>query len=251
MPVVVLDIEGTVSPTASVHDQLFGYTAARVADWLRDARHDDLTAETLTAVAKEAGLPTVDEAEAARLVRHWIDTGVKSVALKTVQGHICHEGFLAGHLRGRFYPDVRPALERWLAAGTPVFIYSSGSARNQRDWLHHAEGGPLTDAVAGYFDLVTAGQKTRPESYRRIADAIGVTAADIVFLSDHPAELAAAAAAGWSPVGVSRPGEPHTPVPPHRWIRSLDELEPLSPARQTNAAGRGDRWSGPSDPDHR
>jgi enolase-phosphatase E1 len=46
----------------------------------------------------------------------------------------------------------------------------------------------------------------------------------ILFLSDHPDELDAAVAAGWSVLGVERPGEPNTPRPPHRWVGSFDEI---------------------------
>jgi enolase-phosphatase E1 len=32
-------------------------------------------------------------------------------------------------------------------------------------------------------------------------------------------------AAGWSVLGVDRPGEPNSARPPHRWIHSFDEVD--------------------------
>ena len=78
--------------------------------------------------------------------------------------------------------------------------------------------------ISGWFDLANAGAKRDSSSYHAIAEAIGVAARQILFLSDHPDELDAAAAAGWSVLGVLRPGEPNTPRPPHHWIGSFDEV---------------------------
>jgi enolase-phosphatase E1 len=73
--------------------------------------------------------------------------------------------------------------------------------------------------------LATAGPKRESSSYQTIADAIGVAPDRILFLSDHPDELDAAVAAGWSVLGVDRAGEPNSPRPPHRWIHSFGEVD--------------------------
>lgn len=46
---------------------------------------------------------------------------------------------------------------------------------------------------------------------------------DVTFYSDVPAELHAAAAAGWQTVGVARPGEPYgeADFSPHRTVAAL------------------------------
>jgi enolase-phosphatase E1 len=85
-----------------------------------------------------------------------------------------------------------------------VYVYSSGSLQNQLDWFSFAEGGSLAQTVDGYFDLTTAGGKQGSVSYRRITEQIGVASTDTTFLSDSPAELDAAAAAGWQVIGVAR-----------------------------------------------
>jgi enolase-phosphatase E1 len=107
-----------------------------------------------------------------------------------------------------------------------LHVFSSGSVRNQQDWFANARGGELASLISGWFDLSTAGAKGESSSYKTIATAIGLAHDRILFLSDHPDELDAAVAAGWSVVGVDRPEEPNSPRPPHRWIHSFDELDP-------------------------
>lgn len=220
---VVLDIEGTTSPTASVHERLFGYTRAELGRWLA-AHGDGAGAEIVAATRELAERPDAGPAEVAEILRGWLDADVKAAPLKLAQGLICHDGFAAGALHGTFFPDVPPALRSWHAAGLPLFVYSSGSERNQRDWFGHAEEGELASLVAGWFDLTTAGPKRERASYVRIAAAAGVPAGDLLFLSDQPDELDAAVAAGWAVVGVHRPGEPNAPRSPHRWVASFAEI---------------------------
>lgn len=223
--VIVLDIEGTTSPTASVREDLYGYTRDRLPRWLAD-NSAGVAAPVLAGVRELAGRPDADIAEVAEILQGWLNSDVKAEPLKTAQGLICHEGFRHGDLYGEFFPDVAPALRHWRDAGLALYVYSSGSVRNQRDWFDFARGGELGALVSGYFDLSTAGPKREAASYDKIASAIGVPAAEILFLSDHPAELDAAVAAGWSAIGVHRPGEPNPPRPPHRWIDSFAEIVP-------------------------
>lgn len=221
---LVLDIEGTTSPTSSVRDDLYSYTRERIPVWLRAHRHGP-AAEILAATRQLAGTPDASEDDAVTILRGWIDSDIKCDPLKTLQGLICHEGFLAGDLHGRFFPDVPPALRRWRRAGIRIYIYSSGSIRNQHDWFTFTACGSLSDTVTGYFDLSTAGSKLATESYQQITNRINRAPADTLFLSDAPAELDAATAAGWAVLGVARPGEPQQPTPPHQWIQSFDEIE--------------------------
>lgn len=226
--VLVLDIEGTTSPTASVHDTLFDYIRERIPPWVR-AHRSGAAKRILEASRRHAGRPDADDDETAELLWEWLDTNVKCEPLKAIQGLICGEGFRNGDLHGEFFPDVAPALRGWRAAGRRVFVYSSGSERNQRDWFTYARPERLDHFIEGYFDLVTAGNKHTPASYRRITESIRVAPADTLFLTDSQAELDAAARAGWSVLGVARVGEPQVPMPSHTWIATFDEVEPYGP----------------------
>ncbi|MCK2241042.1 MULTISPECIES: acireductone synthase [unclassified Crossiella] len=221
---VVLDIEGTTSPLAAVHDQLFPYARARVADWLAGHRDTPEAIEVVEGVRAELGRPQATEAEVVATLVGWIDEDVKARPLKQLQGLIWHSGFQAGDLRGQVYPDVPVALKSWQAAGLGLHIYSSGSVAAQQDWFRHSDHGDLSGHLSGHFDLTTAGPKREAASYRRITEALGVPAAATLFLSDVTAELDAAVEAGWQAVGVRRPGEAHGPDGDHRWITEFGEL---------------------------
>ncbi|SUD48604.1 Predicted enolase-phosphatase [Nocardia otitidiscaviarum] len=221
---IVLDIEGTTSPTDSVRDDLYGYTRERLPDWLAD-NVGGAADPIIAATRKSADRPDAGPAEVAEILIGWLNSDVKAEPLKAAQGSICAEGFRSGALHGEFFPDVPPALREWRARGLELYIYSSGSVRNQKDWFEFARGDSLAPLISGHFDLSSAGPKREASSYEKIAGAIGVPAHRILFLSDHPDELDAAVAAGWSVRGVARPGEPHAPRPPHRWISDFGDVD--------------------------
>jgi enolase-phosphatase E1 len=124
-----------------------------------------------------------------------MDRDRKSTALKSLQGRIWEEGYRAGQLRGQVYPDVPRAFARWRAQGRDLAIFSSGSVLAQRLLFSGSEAGDLTQAIRAFFDTTT-GAKSDPESYRKIAAALGQAPAAVLFLSDVTAELDAARGAG-------------------------------------------------------
>ena len=222
---IVIDIEGTTSPTSSVRESLYGYTRQHLEQWLTnnvDAIADPVIAETRAL----AGQPDAGPAEVAEILGGWLDSDVKAGPLKAAQGLICAEGFRSGVLHGEFFDDVPAALAAWHDAGFGLHVYSSGSVRNQQDWFTYARVGNLASLVSGWFDLANAGAKRDGSSYETIAEAIGLAPERILFLSDHPDELDAAAAADWSVLGVERAGEPNSSRPPHRWVASFIEIDP-------------------------
>jgi enolase-phosphatase E1 len=221
---VLLDIEGTTTPIAFVHDVLFSYARAHLRDYLvRHFGDADVRAD-LQALHAEGG-DFSDEIEA--VVAHLnqlIDADRKSTGLKSLQGKIWHEGYADGTLRAQVYGDVPPALARWRVAGLNVSIFSSGSVLAQQLLFAHTEAGDLTPFIANYFDT-TIGKKGETDSYRRIAETLELQPGEILFVSDVVTELAAAREAGMKTLLSLRPGNPtqeHTAR--YRSILSFDEL---------------------------
>jgi enolase-phosphatase E1 len=140
---------------------------------------------------------------------HWLmDRDRKSTGLKSLQGKIWEEGYRAGELKGEVYPDVIPALERWRGQGIDIAIFSSGSIQAQQSLFANSATGDLTRFIRAYFDTTT-GPKGAPESYVRIAAALARAPADLLFVSDVPAELDAASKAGMrTALCVRNPGSP-------------------------------------------
>jgi enolase-phosphatase E1 len=198
--VVLLDIEGTTTPMAFVHDVLFPYARARVAQYLADASSPDpetahildgLREEHARDVARGEHPPATPTAYALWLM----DRDRKSGPLKTLQGKIWQHGYATGELKGEVYPDVPPALAEWTAAGVRVGIFSSGSVLAQKLLFSTTPAGDLTPFLTWHFDTAI-GPKQHADSYSAIAQAIGVPPTEILFISDSEPELAAARCAG-------------------------------------------------------
>ncbi|ROO85784.1 methylthioribulose-1-phosphate dehydratase [Actinocorallia herbida] len=194
---IVLDIEGTTSATEAVHRDLYAYARPRLARYLTER------SETPEVRAVRAA---IEDDDPLAVLHDWMDRDVKATPLKTLQGLIWADGFAAGELTSHFFPDVPGALARWRREGARLAVFSSGSVASQRPWFGHSAFGDLGTGIDRYFDTVTAGPKREESSYRRIADALDDPSP--LFLSDVPAELDAARAAGWRTAGVARPGEP-------------------------------------------
>lgn len=214
---VVLDIEGTTTPIAFVHDVLFSYARAHVKDYLAkhaaadDVRKDvELLREEHEEDVRNGKQPPTLTGEVdsiADYVNWLIDLDRKSTGLKSLQGKIWHEGYASGTLQSQVFPDVAPALARWRVAGLSISIFSSGSVLAQQLLFAHTEAGDLTSFISNYFDT-SVGKKGEAESYRRIADTIGLPPSELLFISDVVSELSAAREAGMKTVLSIRPGNP-------------------------------------------
>ena len=137
-----------------------------------------------------------------------MDHDRKSPVLKTLQGEIWARGYADRSLRGEVFADVPQAMARWRAEGIGVAIYSSGSVLAQRLRFQTTDHGDLTTYIGAFFDT-GVGPKREADSYRRIAATLGSTPETLLFLSDTPAELQAARAAGFNVRLCVRP--PHDP----------------------------------------
>jgi enolase-phosphatase E1 len=217
---IVTDIEGTTSSIAFVHDVLFPYSRARLADYVR-AHGPELT-EILDGVRAAAHEPDLGVEACIAQLEAWHDADRKMGPLKELQGRIWREGFEHGTFQGHVYADAVAGLRRWHAAGLSLYVYSSGSVGAQKLLFGHSVAGDLTPLFSGWFDT-GVGAKRDPESYRHIAARIGMEASDILFFSDVVEELDAARAAGLATTLVARDGE--RDGSDHAVARSFDEVD--------------------------
>jgi enolase-phosphatase E1 len=204
--VLLLDIEGTTTPMAYVHDQLFPYARRRLGTFLAAHRGEAAVLEAIASLRTEhetdqrAGAhppPWTGENDAAAVayLEFLMDRDRKSPGLKALQGLIWEDGYRRGDLHGELFEGVAAAMRRWHAAGKRLAIYSSGSVLAQRLLFSTTPDGDLTTIIDAFFDT-GVGPKVEAESYRRIAAALRVSPGDILFLSDAPAEITAASASG-------------------------------------------------------
>ena len=217
---LVLDIEGTTTPIAFVHDVLFPF----VRTHLRPHLQEHLGTEPLQESIRRLRSEWADERSRGEPVPEWRDGDSdptiasvaawvewlmerdrKSPALKLLQGQIWEGGYRTGALQGEVFADVPPAFARWRAAGVDIAIYSSGSVLAQQLLFGTTKYGDLTRFISAFFDTAV-GAKTSPDSYRRIADTMRYPIERLLFVSDVAAELDAAATAGCQVVLCVRPG---------------------------------------------
>ncbi|MGW3962943.1 acireductone synthase [Amycolatopsis sp. NPDC005003] len=224
----VLDIEGTLTATSQVHVVLYDYARPRLGPWIDDHPDDPVVTAAVSDAKHLAGLPeSASTAEVVAALHGWMDEDRKAAPLKTLQGLIWQRGYAEGDLTTEYFPDVVPTLRAWHDCGLRLAVFSSGSVAGQVASFSRTTAGDLTGLFDSHFDTVNAGPKREATSYRAIATALGAEPADIVFFSDVPAELDAAAAYGWQTVGVARAGEPYERADfgAHLKITSFDDVK--------------------------
>ncbi len=230
--VILLDIEGTVSPLAYVHEVMFPYVRTHAATFLVRRWQDDAVRAALEQMARDEGTANVAAwcangsdvcgfvvAEIERLMA----ADAKKTGLKVLQGLMWEEAFQSGQLRSELFADVEPALREWTRAGRTLCLYSSGSVHAQKLFFANTSDGDLTALFTGYYDTVS-GSKREAASYRTIASAEGVATSAVLFISDLVAELDAAREAGMNTALAIRPGNPTASANDHPTISSLNDL---------------------------
>ena len=235
---LLLDVEGTTTPIAFVHEVLFPYARTHTRSYLLtnsdlpEVREDIASLRTEHARDLQQNLSPPELLDGARedrvdsivsYIHGLIDRDRKSTGLKALQGKIWRAGYADGTLRATLYPDVWPAFERWRRAELRIAIFSSGSVEAQQLLFAHSDAGDATQFISQYFDT-NAGPKTASESYGRIATALQVLPEEILFVSDVVAELDAAKAAGVQTLLCVRPGNKPQPTGHHRAIHSFEEI---------------------------
>ena len=239
---VVLDIEGTTTPIDFVYEVLFPFARTHVEDYLRQSLGSEellldlakLRAEYEADVAQKLAPPPwpdgPPDAQVGSIVAyfHWLmDRDRKSTGLKSLQGKIWRQGYLNGELKGRVFPDVPPALERWRRKDLSISIFSSGSVLAQKLLFANSDAGDLTKFLGGYFDT-TMGPKTAEASYRHIAAALRLQPLQGLFISDESTELDAAKSAGMQTALCVRPGNRPQPTG-HGHVTIKDFSEVVGP----------------------
>ena len=207
---VLLDIEGTVGAQSFVKQVLFPYASAHLRDFVARHAQDEVVlqalADTVVLAQQLAGsVHSGKQIDPISTLLQWIAEDRKAPPLKKLQGLIWRSGFESGAFQGHLYPDAVAALRQWHASGLRLAIYSSGSVASQHLYFGHSVAGNLLPLFCAHFDT-DVGAKTSERAYTQIAELRHTPAADILFLSDLPAELDAAQHAGLQVIHVVREG---------------------------------------------
>lgn len=226
---VVVDIEGTLTPTSQVHVVLYDYARQRLGAWIDEHPDDRVVSQAVADVKAEAGLPAdAGTSEVVAVLHRWMDEDRKAAPLKSLQGVIWQDGYARGELTTDYFRDVVPCLRAWKERGLQLAVFSSGSVAGQQASFSNTTSGDLRSLFSAHFDTVNAGPKREAVAYEAITVGLGnPPAKEVVFLSDVPAELDAAVAADWQTVGLARPGEPFADADfgSHAVVSSFDLID--------------------------
>jgi enolase-phosphatase E1 len=237
---ILLDIEGTTTPVEFVYKVLFPYARLHVREFVQQNYNSEALQADISALRREHRSDSESshqapawpqdsggsEVESLTHYVYWLmDQDRKSKALKSLQGKIWEGGYLSGKLLGQVYPDVLPAFARWIDQQRAIFIFSSGRVLAQKLLFAHSTAGDLTGYISDYFDTTT-GAKKKWASYRSISEAIGLSAAEILFVSDITAELDAAQDAGMKTALCVRSESAEAKRGAHRIVHTLDVIFP-------------------------
>lgn len=227
---ILLDIEGTTTPIDFVHQTLFPYAKARVAGFVQQNFEDlrfeigQLEKECDTDLEYKNPFRADSANSVADYLKFLIDNDRKSTPLKSIQGMIWEAGYTSGELVSKVYPDVAAAFRKWSEAEKTIAIYSSGSVLAQQMIFKYSDQGDLTRSIDRYFDT-NIGHKREKASYEKIAAELELELAEILFVSDIPQELDAAAAAGMQTALSIRPGNADLDEnTAHKLIKTFDEI---------------------------
>jgi enolase-phosphatase E1 len=241
--VILLDIEGTTSSIRFVYDVMFPFARRELAAYVQEHWNQPQLTEACELIARDtgaesfshwqatAGVPS-DSSEPADIqaavtqhVQELMDQDIKATGLKTLQGLIWKSGFESGEMEAHVYPDVPPTLQKWKQAGLDLRIYSSGSIAAQKLFFGHSLAGNMLQFFSEHYDT-TIGSKKEADSYQRITSDIQAAPDEILFLSDVPAELDAAASAGLHTALCQRPENPiHEDPSQHAAFSTFDQVQ--------------------------
>ncbi|PMP64076.1 MAG: acireductone synthase [Sulfurihydrogenibium sp.] len=221
---VLTDIEGTTTPISFVKDVLFPYSYEKIEEFILKNKENPQILSILEEVKKIEGKDLSLE-EVIGTLKRWIEEDRKITPLKEIQGLIWEEGYKSGKLKGFVYPDAYQKLKEWFEKGIKLYVYSSGSVKAQKLLFSNTNFGDLNYLFSGYFDT-NIGNKKEKDSYVKIANHIGLEPREVLFLSDNPEEIVAAASAGMNVVRLVRPSDAeHIKDFPYSQVESFNEIK--------------------------
>ncbi|MCK5373717.1 MAG: acireductone synthase [Alphaproteobacteria bacterium] len=201
--VILTDIEGTVTSPSYRKDVLVPYISANLADYVWNNEPELI--QHLDAVREDERNPDLNTEEVVEVLLRYLEDEEVTSPLEFLQDMVSDEGYISGRLQAHVYDDVLCACKRWQDQGCLLYIYSSLSVQEQRLFLAHSQVGDISKIFSGLYDTKTGGKRL-PGSYEKIAAAIGVPMADILFLTDNIEDAVTASNTGMKVIVLDRKG---------------------------------------------
>jgi enolase-phosphatase E1 len=210
---IVTDIDGTTAGTGFHHDVLMPYSLKHIAAFVREHQEERDVMRALVRLSDRTHIPLHNLEGLIRALQQWIRDEEPVTELKTLQGMVWEKAYKQGMFQAHVYPDVPEVLQRWQQQERNLYVYSHESVKAQQLFYRYSTEGDMRLLFSGHYDS-TLGPKDDPASYARIAEAIALPAARVMYIADDRAELDAAAQAGLKTTWVIRPQD--TSLDPER-----------------------------------
>jgi enolase-phosphatase E1 len=220
---ILTDIEGTTSSISFVHDVLFPYAYSAMEDFLEQHFDEDQIQEQVIEICQQENIKECTPKKVAEILRQWIKEDRKVTPLKEIQGIIWEFGYKNGDFQSHLYEDAFKNLCLWYEKKIPIYVYSSGSVKAQKLFFKYSCYGDILYLFKDFFDT-KIGNKREAKSYQLIAESIGLSCEEILFLSDVEAELNAASEVGMQTIWVIREGREKITAQHHKIVSNFSEI---------------------------
>ena len=216
---VLLDIEGTTTDTHFISRDLFPLIKKNWDKFLEQTYDSPETQEFIRKLRQMQksgtfpGLPTIVIGNKKQVSRSaadcikWLTKNKKNpTELKSLELLSWLWAYQNGLIKAHVYEDVSPSLHNWKTkSGIKVYVYSSALIIAQKLTFVNTIHGNLLPLIDDFFDN-SIGNKTDVESYKLIAQKIGVEGNQILFITDEPKEAKTTINAGLKAAVIKRPG---------------------------------------------
>ncbi len=229
--IILLDIEGTISPISFVKNKMFPYSKENIDQFIKNNKNKkilklikEIKKEIVKEIKNIENNNNLSTDYIINFLKEWIDKDRKITPLKELQGYIWEKGFKSWELKAPIYQDAFEKIKEWKYKGIPLYIYSSGSVKAQKLFLSHTTLGNIVNFFEWFFDT-KIGSKKDKSSYEEIAKQIWENIKNIIFLSDDIKEIEASNKAWMKVIKVSRPEDTeYINNCPYEQITSFNEI---------------------------
>lgn len=226
---IILDIEGTVCEPSFIRDKLSPLLRSKLEDYLEDSFRQPEVAEWISRLRKVCDIPMNDKGETIAAIVESLQRKSPKVLSRELNILMWIWLYRKRKIESIVYEEVSTVLHDWkFEKDIPnICLFSSSSIIPQKLMICRTGSGNLLPLI-DYFIGPKFGSKDDSDSYRNIADGLGLSTAELLFITDCVEEVNAASRAGCCSVLIFRDGNdiPNKGEPLHKVIkiRSFDDL---------------------------
>ena len=209
---IIMDLMGTAVKTGFIEKILLPYVKDNVSTYLAEKWSDKRVKKDIEKLRKEAtdgpvkiAAADAPEEEQKKSVAEYmvtaVDTKKESSGVQAFRFNMWFDGYKKGKIKTPIYSDVAIQVKKWKDSGLKIYVLSNGWKEATKKFLGTTTTGDLNLMVDDHFDT-TEGKLDDKQTYTNIAQKIGLTVDQCLFLTKSGPEGLAAKQAGMPTVLV-------------------------------------------------